>query len=135
MAIYNHSYDLFCSNLKAKGAKILDVGCGPGNITRYLLSKKTDFDILGIDVSPNMIERAKSNNPAADFIVEDCRNISSLKTKFDGVICGFCLPYLSIHECSELIGFCYELLLAGGIIIFLLWKAVLKIRVSRHYLI
>ncbi len=87
--LYNETYDYICNFIKNKKAKLLDVGCGPGNITKYLLSKKSDFDIFGIDISPKMIELAKINNPLANFEVMDGRFIKNLKTKYDGIIVDF----------------------------------------------
>ncbi len=114
--LYNETYDYICNFIKNKKAKLLDVGCGPGNITKYLLSKKSDFDIFGIDISPKMIELAKINNPLANFEVMDGRFIKNLKTKYDGIIVGFCLPYLSQIECNELISNSYNLLKENGLI-------------------
>src|SRR5690606_6951405 len=98
LSLYNESYDYICQALKQTGAKILDVGCGPGNITQYLLSKRPDFDIFGIDLAANMIELAKRNNPTARFAVMDSRQMFTLHTQFDGIVAGFCLPYLSPTE-------------------------------------
>lgn len=61
--LYNTTYDYVCNAIIKNKAKILEVGCGPGNITKYLLSKRPDFDILGIDILPNMIELAKKIIP------------------------------------------------------------------------
>lgn len=114
--LYNESYDLFCNSINNEKAKLLEIGCGPGNITRYLLSKRPDFTIYGIDISPNMIELAKANNPSASFDVMDCREISIIQSKFDGVVCGFCFPYLSQSDVSKLISDCYNLLTTGGVL-------------------
>jgi len=46
---------------------------------------------------------AKQNNPSAHFAIMDCRQIKNLDTKFDEIIGGFCLPYLSQKESKELI--------------------------------
>ncbi|MCB0846279.1 MAG: methyltransferase domain-containing protein, partial [Bacteroidetes bacterium] len=59
--LYRNSLDLFCENQKQKDAQILDIACGPGNITRFILSKNPDYKILGIDLSSKMIELAKTN--------------------------------------------------------------------------
>ena len=101
--LYDQTYDLICSSVRDKNAKILEIGCGPGNITKYLLNKRPDFEIFGIDISPNMIKLAKKNNPTAKFKVMDSREISMLKTKYNVIICGFCLPYLSENDCEKLI--------------------------------
>jgi predicted TPR repeat methyltransferase len=116
--LYNDTYDLFCGHIKKINPKILEIGCGPGNITRYILSKRSDFKIEGIDVSPNMVKLAKENNPSANFKVMDCREIDSLTQKFDAVMCGFCMPYLSKEDCVKLIKDCSSLLNADGIIYF-----------------
>ena len=48
--------DKFLSLLPKK-ARILDVGCGPGNFTKYFLEK--DFIAKGIDLSTEMIKIAR----------------------------------------------------------------------------
>lgn len=114
--LYNDTYDYICSSISKQGAKVLEIGCGPGNITKYLLSKRPDFDIFGIDIAPNMIDLAKKNNPSANFEVMDNREIYSLKTKYDGIISGFCLPYLSDTEAIDFISQAYELLNENGLL-------------------
>ena len=63
-----------------------------------------------------MIELAKTNNPTADFKVMDCREIDKLQNKFNGIICGFCFPYLSKSDCSKLIKDCTTLLTDKGVL-------------------
>lgn len=116
MNLYNQTYDLICTSLPEPNSKILEIGCGPGNITKYLLSKRPDFDIFGIDIAPNMIKLAKKNNPKANFKVMDCREIDQLKTKLDAIVCGFCLPYLSQPDSVKLICDCSKLLNKSGLI-------------------
>lgn len=114
--LYNDTYDFICHFITKDKAKILEIGCGPGNITKYLLSKRPDFDIFGIDIAPNMIELAKINNPTASFCIMDCRYIDKIKSRYDGIICGFCLPYLSQKDSRKLIADCYDLLSENGMI-------------------
>ncbi|MBL7743793.1 MAG: class I SAM-dependent methyltransferase [Chitinophagaceae bacterium] len=114
--LYNDTYDFICNSITRSNAKILEIGCGPGNITKYLLSERPDFDIFGIDIAPNMIELAKKNNPSASFAVMDSRHINEIKTKYDGIVCGFCLPYLSQTDSWKLITDCYDLLNENGLI-------------------
>ena len=116
MDLYNSTYDYICNAVSKPGAKLLEIGCGPGNITKYLLSKRPDFEILGIDIAPNMIELAKLNNPTADFAAMDIRQISKLESKYDGIIAGFCLPYLSQTEANELIFNAFNLLNDDGLL-------------------
>jgi ubiquinone/menaquinone biosynthesis C-methylase UbiE len=113
--LYKDSFDFFCQNIKTENTAILEIACGPGNITKYILDKKPDLKILGIDLAPNMIDLAKVNNPTAKFQVMDCRNIESLDKKYDAIMCGFCLPYLSKKETSKLIIDASNLLNSRGI--------------------
>ena len=114
--LYNDTYDFICDSISKDNAKILEIGCGPGNITKYLLSERPDFDIFGIDIAPNMIELAKNNNPTANFAIMDSRQIDEIKTKYDAIVCGFCLPYLSQTDSRKLITDCYNLLNENGLI-------------------
>ena len=114
--LYNDTYDLICNSIDKPKAKLLEIGCGPGNITKYLLSKRQDFDIFGIDIAPNMVELARFNNPSGHFAVMDCRQINNLDSKYDGIIVGFCLPYLSQSESIELFSNSYDLLNDKGFI-------------------
>lgn len=113
--LYGSSFDLFCSTLK-KDAEILELACGPGNITKYLLDKRPDFKILGTDLAPKMVELAKINNPTAEFELMDCREIVKLEKKYDAIMCGFCLPYLSREEALQLIADASHILKPGGVI-------------------
>ena len=114
--LYNDTYDFICNSIDKPNAKLLEIGCGPGNITKYLIAKRPDFDIFGIDIAPNMVELARQNNPAAHFAVMDSRQINNLDSKYDGIVCGFCLPYLSQTETNELISNSYDLLNDNGLL-------------------
>jgi ubiquinone/menaquinone biosynthesis C-methylase UbiE len=103
VSLYHDSCNVFCDSLKKENPEILELACGPGNITKYLLEKRPDFKMLGTDLAPNMIELAKINNPTANFQLMDCRAIKSLNKKFDGIMCGFGLPYLSKEEAIQFI--------------------------------
>jgi 2-polyprenyl-3-methyl-5-hydroxy-6-metoxy-1,4-benzoquinol methylase len=116
LELYKDSYDFICNLITKRNAKLLEIGCGPGNITKYLLSKRPDFNIFGIDIAPNMIELAKKNNPTASFAMMDSRQISDLETKYDGIVCGFCLPYLSHTDSKIFISDCYHLLNENGLL-------------------
>lgn len=54
----------------APGRKALDFGCGAGRSTRFL--KNHGFDVTGVDISKDMIIKAKELDPAGDYrIVAD----------------------------------------------------------------
>lgn len=116
LEIYNETYYCFCKLLEKRGNKILEIGCGPGNITRHLVSYKADFRITAIDVAPEMVKLAKANNPTVTVEVMDCRNLTGFSELFDGIITGFCIPYLSKEDCSTFIKSCSDMLQPHGIL-------------------
>lgn len=103
VSMYATTFDFFCKAIHVQNPDVLELACGPGNITKYLLNKRQDLKLLGLDLAPNMVDLAKENNPTAQFKVMDCRDILILNKKFDAIMCGFCLPYLSKAETTQLI--------------------------------
>jgi glycerate kinase len=116
LELYNKTYDFLCQSIKDNVAKVLDVGCGPGNITKYLLSKRPNFTISGIDIAPNMVSLARKNNPTANFEVLDIRSINQLKSKYNAIVGGFCIPYLSVQDANLFINDCSCLLENDGLL-------------------
>jgi SAM-dependent methyltransferase len=103
LTVYDGSYGEFCNLLPAGLARVLDAACGPGNVSRYLVSQRPDLDLLGIDLAPRMVELARAAVPSARFAVHDCRRLAGLQMRFDGIICAFGLPYLSTEEATAFI--------------------------------
>ncbi|KYQ91266.1 hypothetical protein DLAC_08201 [Tieghemostelium lacteum] len=113
---YADTLDIFGNVLPKSNAAVVELGCGPGNITRYLLDKFPNLKILATDLAANMLKLGEINNPEAKFELMDCRDIGKLKEKYDGVMCGFCLPYLSKEESLELIESAAKSLNDNGVI-------------------
>jgi len=73
---------------------IVDLGCGPGNSTEVLRSLFPDADILGIDTSTNMIEKARASYPDLRFQVRD---LNALDCRHDLLFSNACLQWLPDH--------------------------------------
>ncbi|MBL0013321.1 MAG: class I SAM-dependent methyltransferase [Flavobacterium sp.] len=114
--LYNETYDTFCDLITVENPTVLELGCGPGNITRYVAKKRPDFKIEAIDVAANMIELARKNCPTVDFSILDVRTIDTIKKKYDAIICGFCIPYLSQSDLTKLVADCHQLLNDKGLL-------------------
>ena len=53
---------------------VLDLGCGPGNLTRVLADRwGATASVAGLDSSAEMVARAEADHPDLDFAVEDLR--------------------------------------------------------------
>jgi ubiquinone/menaquinone biosynthesis C-methylase UbiE len=70
--------------------KICDMGCGPGQIARYL--KDRGADASGIDLSSGMIENARRLNPDIEFIQGDMRALESVtEATFAGIVAAYAI--------------------------------------------
>lgn len=114
--LYNASLTTFCNAIQSKEAQLLELACGPGNITQFLLKKRPDFNILGTDLSVNMLALAQKNIPHAKFQLLDIRHVLQLSQQFDGIMCGFGLPYISKEDAIRLINDCSKALRDGGVL-------------------
>jgi SAM-dependent methyltransferase len=116
LTVYDDSYREFGELLRQGRARVLDAACGPGNVSRYLMARRPDLDLLGIDLAPRMVELAREAVPSAHFAVHDCRRLTELQLRFDGIICAFGLPYLSGQEASAFIEAAGRTLNPGGVL-------------------
>jgi trans-aconitate 2-methyltransferase len=55
-------------------AEVVDLGCGPGNLTGLLAGRWPDAHVVGLDSSPEMIEKAKGLGQTVDYAVADLRD-------------------------------------------------------------
>jgi SAM-dependent methyltransferase len=114
LTLYDEFYREFCGLLPPGSARVLDAACGPGNVSRFLMTERPDLELLGIDLAPRMVELAGAAVPSARFVVHDCRELAGLQRRFDGIICAFGLPYLSPEEAAAFIRASAGALDAGG---------------------
>ncbi len=66
------SMDLVVRIREMKFQRILDVGCGTGMSTVPLVSAWENAEIIGIDMSKEMLEKAREILPTVTFIQRDC---------------------------------------------------------------
>ena len=50
---------------------VVDLGCGTGNLTAVLADRWPDAEVLGLDASPEMIERARTDHSSIEWQVGD----------------------------------------------------------------
>lgn len=75
------------------GACISDLGCGPGQIARFLHEK--GLKVSGIDISPGMVAWAKNLNPEIEFQVGSMLDLPLLESSVDGATAFYSLIHIS----------------------------------------
>lgn len=113
---YADSIDRFCELIANNRPQLLELACGPGNVTRLLKQRFPESRIIALDLAPRMIELAKKALPDVDFRVMDVRDISTIPEKFDAIMCSFCLPFLSKPDAHQLISDCAKSLADNGVL-------------------
>jgi ubiquinone/menaquinone biosynthesis C-methylase UbiE len=73
--------------------RALDAACGTGRHARLLVDR--GHEVVGVDVTPEMLSRAAANVPEASFIVGDLRDIPAPDEHFDVAVCGLALAHLA----------------------------------------
>lgn len=116
---YNHKQVEFVyrNNIQQE-AKILEVGCGSGNLALGLL--QANFTVDAIDYDINMIEIAKQKTNAITFQQMDMLDISKNyePESFDCIVCfGNTLVHLlDNNKITSFIDSCHKLLKKGGLL-------------------
>ena len=82
------------------GTVVLDAGCGSGAQAQWLLGQGAD--VVGIDVSPRMIDEAERRcGGRGRFLVADLAEPLPLEpASLDGITCSLALRYLARLECA-----------------------------------
>jgi len=91
------------------GERILDLGCGTGDLTKLIWEKGAD--VFGIDASPDMVAKANAKYPDINFSVADGTNFH-FDEPFDAIFTNATLHW--IHEQDKLIDCVYSSLKSGG---------------------
>ena len=84
---------------KVKGpARVLDLGCGSGNISAQMLAKNDQLQITCLDISDNMLDLAR--NRLSSFKIIDYINAKVEDYAFDGVY-DVVISSLALHHVQE----------------------------------
>ena len=94
---------------------ILDVGCGNGHHVAKLADE--NVNVIGIDISPSMIKKARDKYPGLTFMVGDVLNEHQFKmNSFTHILCMYFTIYY-FEDKDVFFRNCMEWLLPGGYLI------------------
>ena len=101
-------------SLIPKNGKILDVGCGTGVDAGYMQSK--GFEVIGIDLSKEMLKLAKERFPQIDFKLADIRKLEFTSNSFNGILASCSLIHIPKDDVRQTLKKFHEILKNNGII-------------------
>jgi trans-aconitate 2-methyltransferase len=81
----------------AAPARVVDLGCGPGNSTGLLRTRWVDAKIEGLDSSADMLAQAKKSGIAADWIEADLATWQA-PTRYDVIFSNATFQWLGDHD-------------------------------------
>lgn len=73
------------------GERILDLGCGPGQLTGQIA--QAGAEVVGLDASPEMIGQARQNFPKLKFVLQDAAAMKFVD-EFDAVFSNAALHWM-----------------------------------------
>jgi ubiquinone/menaquinone biosynthesis C-methylase UbiE len=95
MKRHDEDFATFVAQHYRAGDRVLDLGCGPGSLWSYWTRHFTgNTGIIGVDISPKMVKRAKSAWPDGDFRVGTFLEIPVESATVDLVIASSTLHHL-----------------------------------------
>ena len=99
--ILDECFALSVLNLGISEGKILDIGTGTGRIPIKIVNKQSSFQVVGIDLSENMLQVAKENREQIcshpdhiEFQYADAKNLPYEDDYFDVVMSHVTLHHL-----------------------------------------
>jgi ubiquinone/menaquinone biosynthesis C-methylase UbiE len=105
-----------CKHKNSESNELLDIACGTG---RHAIFLKNDFEILGVDISREMLKIAREKVPDVEFVSGDMKKLD-LRRKFDVIICMFsAMNYnTTLEELERTLTNFHDHLKDGGVLVF-----------------
>jgi ubiquinone/menaquinone biosynthesis C-methylase UbiE len=96
------------------GKDVLDVGCGRGRYSKHFVDAGMNYQ--GIDLSPEMIRKARRQNPGVSFETMSFRKLQFPDETFDGLWCCCVLMCEPKINTLNVLGEMRRVLRPGGIV-------------------
>jgi 2-polyprenyl-3-methyl-5-hydroxy-6-metoxy-1,4-benzoquinol methylase len=94
------------------GLRALEIGCGTGLFTQVFAA--TGVDLTANDISPELIERARHNNPGVTFICAQFEDLPATSS-YDAIVGSSVIHHLDLERA---LAKCFSLLKPGGLMAF-----------------
>lgn len=100
---------------QTRGGHVVDAGCGPGHVTRFLAD--AGADVSGCDVSPAMVRQAQRLNPGIDFSVCDLHTLAAPARSLAGIVAFYSLIHTPREALPAVLAAMRAALRPGGLLL------------------
>jgi ubiquinone/menaquinone biosynthesis C-methylase UbiE len=99
--------------------RVLDVGCGTGELERRLIERWPPLRVIGIDISRNMLRQAAEKRMGATLVAAEAHRLPLHQDAFDLVICANAFHYFRQPDGS--LAEMHRVLRPGGWLVLVDW--------------
>jgi SAM-dependent methyltransferase len=103
--------DRFAASVREVGP-VCEIGCGPGHVARYLHER--GVQVCGIDLSSEMVERARRLSPEIDFRQGDMLALEAGDETWAGIVAFYSLIHIPREQMPRAMGELRRVLRPGG---------------------
>ena len=107
--------DLFAELLPDHEGSIGDLGCGTGVVTEYLTA--LGLDVFGIDLSPGMIEVARTEYPDLRFETGSLLDLDLPDGQLTGALAWYSLVHTPPEDLPKVFAEIFRVLAPGGVLL------------------
>ncbi|MFN4146338.1 MAG: class I SAM-dependent DNA methyltransferase [Runella sp.] len=106
----------FAQTNRTKG-QLIDLGCGPGQTTKFLYDNGV-INVLGTDISPEMVKVANKQYPSIKFVVADMLNLNFPEKSFGSAVAFYAIVHFNYEQIKTAFQEISKILIQGGEFLF-----------------
>jgi SAM-dependent methyltransferase len=95
-----------------RGGEVCEMGCGPGQVARYLRDMGTK--VFGLDLSPGIVQKARELNPDISFEVGDMTSLDLQDQTLAGIVAFYAIVNIPEESLLSVFREMWRVLQPGG---------------------